>query len=184
MHGFTLVELMVAIAVAAILTVIAVPNLRTFVLNGRRDSMLDGLVASLHYARTEAIDLNQTTYLCAGITGAKTGTPPCATDVWSNGWQVITNPVNGGAAKLLATHALNTSSTAPTLTAVSGNVYFQFNGNGTVTIPSGAATETIRVCDTRGATYAKAVEINTAGFIQTSSQAGEDPTGATIATCP
>ncbi|MEW9573123.1 GspH/FimT family pseudopilin [Rhodanobacter sp. Si-c] len=184
MHGFTVVELMITIAVVAILTAIAVPNLRTYVLNSRRDSVLDGLVASLHYARTEAIDLNQATYLCAGITGATTDTPPCATDVWSNGWQVVTNPANGGAAKLLSTHALNTSSTAPTLTAVNGSVYFQFNGNGTVTIPSGAATEMIRVCDARGATFARAVEINTAGFIQPSSQPGQDPTGTAITTCP
>lgn len=184
MHGFTMVEMMVTIAVVAILTAIALPSLRTYVLNSRRDSMVDGLVASLHYARTQAIDLDQVSYLCAGTTGAISGTPPCATDVWSNGWQVITIPADSSTPELLATHALSTASTTPSLTAVNGNVYFQFNGNGTVTIPSGAATEIIRVCDSRGTSYARAVEINTAGFIQSSSQAGRDPTGASITTCP
>ena len=180
-----MIELMVTVAVAAILAAIAVPNLRTFILNTRRDSMLDALVASLHYARTQAIDLNETTYLCAGTGGATADTPPCATAAWSSGWQVIGVPANSGSTpKLLATHALNDANTTPGLAAVNGNVYFQFNGNGTVTIPSGAATETIRVCDPRGVSYARAVEINSAGFIQSSAQAGQDPTGQPITSCP
>ena len=179
-----MIELMVTVAVAAILAAIAVPNLRTFILNTRRDSMLDALVASLHYARTQAIDLNETTYLCAGTGGATTDTPPCATAAWSNGWQVIAIPVGSTTPKLLATHALNTSNTTPSLAAVNGNVYFQFNGSGTVTIPKGTGPEIIKVCDPRGVAYARAVEINSAGFIQSSAQAGQDPTGQPITSCP
>lgn len=185
MLGFTMIELMVTVAVAAILTMIALPNLRTFVLNSRRDSLIDGLVASLHYARTQAIDLNQATFLCAGTGGVIAGTPPCATAEWKTGWQVITTPASGGTSKLLATHVLSTAGTTPSVTALNGNVDFQFNGNGTVTIPSGGVTtEIITVCDARGAAYARAVEINTAGFIQSSSQPGYDPTGVTALVCP
>lgn len=182
--GFTMIELMVTVAVAAILFALAAPSLRTYVLNSRRDSMVDGLVASMHYARTQAIDLDQVAYLCAGAGGVSAGTPPCATATWGSGWQVITTPASSGTPTLLATHALSTSSTSPSVNAVNGSVYFQFNGNGTVNIPSGGTgTEIIKVCDTRGSAYARAVEINTAGFIQSSSQAGVDPTNTAI-TCP
>lgn len=181
-----MIELMVTVAVVAIIAAVALPNLRTFVLNSRRDSLVDGLVASLHYARTQAIDLNQTTFLCAGTGGVADGTPPCATAAWSSGWQVIATPVGSTTPQLLTTHALGTSGTAPSVTAVNGSVFFQFNGNGTVamSMPSGGSTETIRVCDSRGAAYARVVEINTAGYIQSSPQAGQDATGAAITTCP
>jgi len=180
-----MIELMITVAVAAIFAIIALPNLRTYVLNSRRDSLIDGLVASMHYARTQAIDLNQATFLCAGTAGTSAGTPPCATAAWSSGWQVITIPASSSTPKLLTSHPLSSAGTTPSVNAVNGNVYFQFNGNGTVTIHTGGVTtETIRVCDTRGPAYARAVEINTAGFIQSSPQAGLDPTGAAITTCP
>jgi type IV fimbrial biogenesis protein FimT len=186
--GFTVVELMVSLSVAAILTVIALPNLRTFVLNSRRDSLVDGLVASLHYARTQAIDMDQATYLCAGVGGVSGTAPPalpCVSGVWSSGWEVVTVPATSTSTqKLLATHSLSTASTTPGITAVNGNVYFKFSGNGTVTIPSGSSNELIVFCDSRGASYARAVEINTVGYIQSSSQTGEAPNGTTALTCP
>jgi len=49
--GFSLVELMVTLSVAGILAAIAMPNLRSYVQNVRRDSVVDTLVAALHGVR-------------------------------------------------------------------------------------------------------------------------------------
>jgi type IV fimbrial biogenesis protein FimT len=54
-RGFTLIELMVVIAVAAILMMVAVPNLRSFVQNNRITGTANQIHASLSLARAEAL---------------------------------------------------------------------------------------------------------------------------------
>jgi len=88
MHkGFTLIELMVTISVAAILLVIAVPNFRTFVLNNRITGQANDMMTALNYARSEAI---------------KRGLPVSmrsnsGTADWGTGWFVFSDPSGNGA---------------------------------------------------------------------------------------
>lgn len=175
--GFSLLELLVTLTVVGILTTIAVPSFRTLMLNQRRDSVVDSLVASLHYARNQALNLNQNTTLCAGTPGIS-----CTGGSWATGWEVIQAPPTG-AAVLLTTHVLQ--STVPALTAVSASAGFQFAGNGLVTflpaLPGG--TEIMKICDVRGAAFARAVQINRVGSVQSSAQPGTAPDG-TVLTCP
>lgn len=53
--GLTLIELMVTIAIAAILLTIAVPNLQSLFINNRLVTTSNNFVASLNTARSEAI---------------------------------------------------------------------------------------------------------------------------------
>jgi type IV fimbrial biogenesis protein FimT len=173
--GFTLLELMITLTVAAILTAAAVPSFRTYVLNSRRDSLADSLVASLNYARNQALNLDQDTSLCAGVSGTA-----CASSAWANGWVVVTAPASASTV-LLATHVLPASSSVPGLRALGGSNVFTFNGKGLVANLPGP--ESLVICDSRGATSARAVEINVAGYIQSSPTPGLAPDGTTL-TCP
>lgn len=173
---------MITLGVAAILAVIAVPSFRTYVLNARRDSQVNGLVASLHYARSEALSLDQTVYLCAGTAGVE-GTG-CASGTWPEGWDVITDTADSATAKLLVSHSLSGASTQPSITAVNGSTYFEFTGNGLVQMNNAIGSELVVFCDSRGASEARAVEISASGYIQSSSQNGLAPDGVTALTCP
>lgn len=173
--GFTLLELMITLTVAAILTAIALPSFRSFVLNVRRDSVVDSLVASLQYSRNQALNLDQSTSVCAGTTGTT-----CTNGLWSAGWMVITHPANASPV-LLATHSLSATSSTPALRALNGTQAFTFNGKGLVSNLTNP--ETMIVCDSRGASYARAVEINSAGYVQSSPQPGLAPDGTTPLTC-
>lgn len=85
-RGFTLIEILVTIAIAAILAGVAVPSLSGFLRNVKLNSISASLVASLQQARSEAIKLNQGVLVCPSNT-AKTD---CAatTDWGANGWLV------------------------------------------------------------------------------------------------
>jgi len=67
-RGFTLVELMVTIAIAAILTMIAVPSFQRLILSNRLTTSANALVDAVNAARLEAIKLNATTQFCGSST--------------------------------------------------------------------------------------------------------------------
>jgi type IV fimbrial biogenesis protein FimT len=177
-RGFTLLELMVTLTVVAILGIIAVPNFHTFMLNQRRDSVVDALTASLQYARNQALNLNEKTTLCAGQPGIS-----CTGGAWSSGWEVVQLPA-GATTVALTSHVIQVASTAPTIRAVNTSIGMTFAGNGLVTFnPTTVTDEFIQVCDSRGSAYARAVEVNNAGYIQSSSKVGFTPSNVAI-TCP
>lgn len=64
-RGFTLIEMMVTIAVMAIIAGIAFPNLRDFVVNNRVSTQTNEFVAVLNFARSEAIKRGADVRVCA-----------------------------------------------------------------------------------------------------------------------
>lgn len=83
--GATLLELIVVLAVSAILVTIAVPGFSGLVHATRLTSATNALVASLHVARSEAIKRSQRVVLCPSPAG-----DACAgIDGWHQGWMVF-----------------------------------------------------------------------------------------------
>ncbi|MFK2876820.1 GspH/FimT family pseudopilin [Rhodanobacter hydrolyticus] len=68
--GFTIVELMITLAVAAILLAIAVPSFRNITLANRLNTAANGLVGAINAARMEAVKRNSSTQFCSNSTGA------------------------------------------------------------------------------------------------------------------
>jgi type IV fimbrial biogenesis protein FimT len=84
-RGFTLIELMVALAVAALLFAIGVPMLRDVTLGSRLSAAANDLLASVQLARSEAIKRNLAVTLCASDDGATCA----AAGGWELGWIVV-----------------------------------------------------------------------------------------------
>lgn len=76
--GFTLIELMVTVALAAILAYVAIPNLSAFVRNAELTSATNALVAAMGTARSEALKLNYNALVV-----------PASGNRWENGWIVF-----------------------------------------------------------------------------------------------
>lgn len=84
-HGFTLVELMIVLVVAAVLIGLAIPAMSQFTLSGKLRAYSNELAASAVLARSEAIKRNQAVRLCVSINGTS-----CANGSWEAGWIVLT----------------------------------------------------------------------------------------------
>ncbi|HQS36679.1 MAG: prepilin-type cleavage/methylation domain-containing protein [Methylotenera sp. 24-45-7] len=82
-QGFTLVELMTAIAVLSILLSVALPSFENMLLSGRLRSYANELVASAYLARSEAIKTNSVVRLCASSNGTS------CDGSWGQGWVIL-----------------------------------------------------------------------------------------------
>ncbi|PKO60936.1 MAG: type IV fimbrial biogenesis protein FimT [Betaproteobacteria bacterium HGW-Betaproteobacteria-18] len=83
--GFTLIELMVVLAVAAILQTLAAPALSGMVNSMRLTAAVNSLFTSLLLARSEAIKRNARAVVCKSASG-----DACiATGGWEQGWIVF-----------------------------------------------------------------------------------------------
>jgi type IV fimbrial biogenesis protein FimT len=166
--GFTFVELLVTMLVGGILIAIAVPAFNNFVLNDRDIGQANSLVSSLNYARSESIKQN----IAGGVTVCPSvNATTCAGSAWSQGWILI----NATGSVLSAIPALAGSNT---LTATGSPAGVTFASTGLASGPL-----TIRICDTRGAAFARDVEVNAAGRVAASTTPGKSVAGAPLV-CP
>lgn len=127
-HGFTLVELMVALTILTMLIYIAVPSFRNAGLPSQLRAVANGLIAATQIARTEAIKRDTTVQLCVSSDGAT-----CGTGNWQQGWIVISG-----------TTVLHSEPAAPVgyrVTPTGGSVALSFAATGL-----GATPESFTVC--------------------------------------
>ena len=177
MHGFTLIELMVSLTVAGILLAIAVPAFNSFLQNDRDTGQANSLVESLTYARSEAVKRaspNGITF-CPSASGTA-----CDAGPWTEGWIVIyIDPVTPANTTVLqAVPALSGTNTVTTV--VGPGTGITFNTNGTALL----APFKLRICDQRGAKFARQVEVNLTGRVAASQTPGFAVDNTTALTCP
>lgn len=84
--GFTLVELMIAIALLSILAAIALPAFDSFTLNNRLRAYANDFAAAARLARSEALKRNAPVRLCMSADGATC----TSSGSWEQGWLVVT----------------------------------------------------------------------------------------------
>ena len=110
--GFTLIELMVTIAIVAILMVVAVPSFITYQRNSELTSFSNTLLASINAARGEAMKRGRYAMVV-----------PADGLLWSSGWVVFVD-VDG-------TRTYNAANDVTVLTKEAAPGYLTVSGNGT-----------------------------------------------------
>lgn len=154
--GFTLIELMVALAVLGILLSIAIPSFQNMVLDNRIAAQANQVITALNYARSEAVKRGASATLCPTSGGAA-----CAGSTnWSTGWLVFADAdgngtVGAGEAVLRVWPAPKGGNTLNTGT----RQRITFGATGTAT----GSNDTFRLCDGRGTAAARSIVVNVMG---------------------
>ena len=146
-QGFTLVELMVTVFIAAMLFAVAIPSFRSIMANNRLVTQTNEMVGALQIARSEAITRNTTVMFCRTAAAADT---TCAGGTATTGWLFWIVRYGAGATPVIRSAAIPTYGGGMKITSTFTNntVVFSSDGlarNGTAT---GAllGTELMTVC--------------------------------------
>ena len=111
--GFTLVELLVALAVLVIITSVAIPNLRQLQTSNRQGARINKLSVALHVARNEALKRGQSVQICKARAD-DSGSLSCDADAaWNEGW--IISPTADTSAKVMAFNGFSGSASLRSL---------------------------------------------------------------------
>ena len=162
-NGFTLIELMLAVAILAVVLTLGVPSLTEIIKNNRTASQINGLISTLNFARSEAVKLgNVAVTICVSTDQATCNRIP----TWESGWIVFrdTNAdgdLDAGETLLRVQPALSGGNTLRTSGFVDTD-RIQFANRGTTN-----QTGTFTLCDDRRETKAYGVIINVSGQART-----------------
>ena len=158
--GVTLIELMIAVVLTAILLTVAVPAMGNFVANSRQTGAINDLVASMHIARSTAVTTNSRVTLCASRSGAD-----CDGGSLQEGWIVFADRDND--VVLDANEAIVSSSDSVdrlTIQSADFGRFLMYRPNGRVANAglNGTAGE-FTICDDRGADHARVLIVDISG---------------------
>ncbi|WP_376696514.1 GspH/FimT family pseudopilin [Wenzhouxiangella sp. EGI_FJ10305] len=156
--GLTLIEMLIAVSVMAVILTAAVPAFGTFMAQQRLTAAANQLVSHLNYARHEAVFRNQPVAACPSSDGhACTGG-----NRWDIGWIVYLDPEKKGQ-PAEPEDVLRVVEPREALRMHSAGRYrVRFQGHG----GAYGTNLTIRVCDTQDSELARAVVVSNPGRIR------------------
>ena len=158
-QGFTVIELMLVVAIVAISLSIGVPSFLNSVQNNRMTGQINSLIGALSYARSEAVKLGQNNVtICASNDNASCS----GSSAWEDGWIIFQDnnndgSVDSGETLLRISEELSGDNTLRS-TGFASDTLLSFNNRGMV-----SSSGSFQLCDDRGASDAKAVILNISG---------------------
>ena len=159
--GYTLLELMITLALVATIFAFGIPSMNTFIQNDRLVTQINTLIGHLSYARSEAVKRSQQVSVCV----SSNATSCTGGNNWENGWIVYVDldadgNFTAGEDVLRAQQQLEGENTLSP-GAIGTQVTYDYRG-----FVDAASLGTFSLCDDRGAAYGKAVSISVTGRVR------------------
>jgi type IV fimbrial biogenesis protein FimT len=178
MRGFSVTELMIVVAIVAILMALGVPSYRYITNSYRMSAEVNGLLGDLQYARAEAIKEGQpvTTCVSANQTSCTGGV------AWAAGWIVFSDPNNNAQVDagepVLRVQTPFAGSTPDTFNASNAVTAITYNREGFATTAAGFPDTTITLHEPTGkAAWTRCLWITPVGLLTTETPAN-NPSGS------
>ncbi len=157
LRGFTLIEVLVVLAVIVITMRLAAPSFQQFTRENRHVTQSNDFLASLRYARNQAVTKRMYVTVCGSTDGST-----CDSSQWEQGWIVYLDndsdrQVDAGEEILKVYKSLSGSNSLRAILFTSANSV-QFRPTGWVD-----STGSFVLCDGRGASSARGISINISG---------------------
>lgn len=156
-HGFTLVEIMIALAVLSILGTLAIPSFADLFDDSSRANAVNSFIHTIFLARSEAMKRGEMVSICQSTNA--TSCDRAGGGNWNRGWIVFANrdrdepPVRDDDEALLYVHeGWRTGNISSNRLAFSFRPHIQGVVNGTLVF-----------CDRRGSTAARAIIVSHVG---------------------
>ena len=161
--GFTIIELMIVVALAAVLLTIGIPGFQEMVQDNRRASASVEMVSALQAARSEAIKRNQPVTLCPTADNASCS----GGNAWEIGWMTFIDEDDDGT-KDAGEAVLNTGSPLAAIAVSSTFESLTYRSNGRMTTNDDDAEAEFILCDARGADESRVLLVLRSGRAETS----------------
>lgn len=161
--GFTLLELIITVAIVAIVVAIAIPSMTTFTQNDRLTTNINTLIGHLAYARSEAVKRSQQVSICVSNNSGDPA-PSCTAGNWADGWIVYIdadadNSFTAGEEVIRVQQALDGDNTLTT--AIGSQITYDNRG-----FVNAASIGSLQLCDSRTGPYGKTIRITTTGRVR------------------
>lgn len=160
-YGFTLSEMLVTLAVAAVLLSVAVPSVSVFLQNNRIKSHTYVLLNDIALARGEAVRRGAPAFLCRSA-DPTAAAPQCGGtgNTWTTGWLVYVNIGGTFDFEPPGDILLKTGASASWGVAIKsdsvGNRWLEYARTGAT---SEAGTANYTVCDSRGGAHGRRISV-------------------------
>ena len=165
-NGFTLIELIVTMAMAAIVLSLGVPTFRGVIADNGMVADANRFVVSVNLARSSAVKYQRDATICASTTWNQT-TPTCTggTD-WSEGWIVYVDKDRDGSVDADEVVSVNEP--------LNDRMSFESGSEGTFTYNARGFVDNggdnIDLCDSRTGETGRSIRINGAGRVSVARQ--------------
>ncbi|HHH47201.1 MAG TPA: prepilin-type N-terminal cleavage/methylation domain-containing protein [Thiotrichales bacterium] len=154
-HGFTLVELMVTVAIAAILLATGLPAMQNFIKDNRIVTATNELVTALQLARTAAVQYGTSASVCVSKTQSG-----CSGSNWRTGWLVwVDKNRNGSRDAGEEIQYFNALDENVRVTAPAAAIRYDDRGN------VSAGTGSFTICDDRTGETGRRINVRITGRV-------------------
>jgi type IV fimbrial biogenesis protein FimT len=167
--GFTIMELMIVVAIIGVLGAMALPGLKEWNRNAARTAAVSEFLGSMHLARSESVKRNVRVGMCP--TGDATDADAkCSGDKdWASGWLIFVDAdgdmERGADEELLG--AIDAINPAFSLVSTTGDIALDFRPNGRMETSNLQTTVDFNVCDERGPEQGRVISVSSSGRPET-----------------